>query len=220
MNEPDKRIQELYTVPNVITVVRLLLVPVAFTVLVATDAHILAFVLFAIAASSDFLDGYIARTTGTESEFGAMLDPLVDRLLLAAGVIGLYVVGRLPLWILICLLVRDAYLLYGNVRLQAMGIERIRILFIGKCATAFLLVGFAGSILNWPLVQGLGWTDAAWLPGFNYAPYTIWMWAIYIGFVLSMAALVWYRVIAGIKKYRKDFESKTIPDPVKSFEIN
>jgi len=144
MNEPDKRIQELYTVPNVITVVRLLLVPVAFTVLVATDAHILAFVLFAIAASSDFLDGYIARTTGTESEFGAMLDPLVDRLLLAAGVIGLYVVGRLPLWILICLLVRDAYLLYGNVRLQAMGIERIRILFIGKCATAFLLVGFDG----------------------------------------------------------------------------
>jgi len=215
MNEQDKRIQELYTVPNVITVVRLLLVPVAFTVLVATDAYILAFILFALAAGSDFLDGYIARTTGTESEFGAKLDPLVDRLLLAAGVIGLYVLGRLPLWILVCLIVRDVYLLHGNVRLQAMGIERIRILFIGKVATAFLLFGFAGLILNWPMIPGLGLTDASWLPGFNHENHSIWLWVVYIGFILSMAAMVWYRIIAGMKKHKRDFECKTLPDPLR-----
>jgi cardiolipin synthase len=214
MSEPDKRIQELYTVPNVITVMRLLLVPVAFTVLVATDAYILAFLLFALAAGSDFLDGYIARATGTESEFGAMLDPLVDRLLLAAGVIGLYVLGRLPLWILICLLARDAYLLYGNVRLQNMGIESIRILAIGKAATLFLLFGFAGLILNWPRANGLGLVDASWLPGLNAEPYSIWIWIVYIGFILSMTGMVQYRVIAGMKKYRRDFESKTLPDPI------
>jgi len=215
MNMHDNRMQEVLTVPNAITIGRLLLVPVAFTVLVATENHTLASILFAVAAFSDFLDGYIARVTSTESELGAILDPLVDRLLLLAGVLGLYVVDRLPLWIVITLIARDVYMLYGSARLRALGIERVRILWVGKIATGLLFMGFAGLILNYPLVEGLGWIDAEWLPGFNNKTYAIWMWPVYIGFICSMAAMVWYRIIAGIKKHKHDFESKTIPDPIK-----
>jgi len=206
--------QEVLTVPNVITIVRLLLVPVAFTVLVAGNNDVLASILFAVAAISDFLDGYIARITDTESELGAILDPLVDRLLLFAGVLGLYIVGRLPLWIVITLIARDVYMLYGSARLRAWGIERVRILRVGKIATGLLFMGFAGLILNLPQVQGLGWTSASWLPGFNSDPYSIWIWPVYVGFVCSIIAMVWYRIIAGIKKHKHDFESKTMPDPI------
>ncbi|MCL2491426.1 MAG: CDP-alcohol phosphatidyltransferase family protein [Coriobacteriia bacterium] len=214
MNTQDNRTQEILTVPNVITIVRLILVPVAFTVLVATTENKLAFVLFAVAAASDFVDGYIARLTGTESELGSMLDPLVDRLLLLCGVGGLYLLGRLPLWIVVGLIARDVYLLYGSARLRAMGIERVRILYIGKIATTALYIGFSGLILNWPLAQGLGWTDISWLPGFNAKEYCIWIWVVYIGFTLSMITMIWYRAIALVKKHNHDFESKTLPDPI------
>ena len=215
MDNPDKRMMQIYTVPNVITMVRLIMVPVAFAVLVSGNNDTLAFVLFAVASTSDFLDGLIARSTHSESELGAMLDPLVDRFLLAAGVIGLYVIGRMPLWILATLISRDVYLLYGSARLRAAGIERIRVLYVGKAATWFLLLGFSGLILNWPLVPGLGWMDTPWLPGLGGDTYCVWIWSVYVGFICSMIALVWYRVVAGIKKNRHDFESKTLPDPIK-----
>jgi cardiolipin synthase len=214
MNEREDRMQEILTVPNVITIVRLILVPVAFTILVATDAYVLAFFLFGTAAMSDFLDGYIARITNSESELGAILDPLVDRLLLFAGVIALYILGRLPLWILIGLIARDVYILQGSARLRAMGIERVRVLMIGKIATSLLYLGFSGLILNVPMVEGLGWIDVDWLPGFNSERYCIWIWPVYVGFICSMIAMIWYRTIAGIKKYKHDFESKTLPDPI------
>ena len=60
----------------------------------------MAFLLYAAAASTDWLDGQIARRTGTVTEIGKAIDPLVDRLLIASGVIGLYIEQRLPLWVL------------------------------------------------------------------------------------------------------------------------
>jgi cardiolipin synthase len=211
----DRKLEEILTVPNVITIVRLILVPVAFTVLVATPNNLLAFLLFATAALSDFVDGYIARATNTESEFGAQLDPLVDRLLLMAWVIGLYSIGRLPGWIVLGLIARDLYMLYGAARLRALGIERVRVLWLGKIATGLLFVGFSGLILNMPLATGLGWTSIPSRPGFATGQYAIWIWVVYLGFILSMVTAAWYRTIAGIKKHKHDFESKTLPDPIK-----
>ena len=74
--------------------------------------------LFAIAASTDWLDGQIARRTGTVTALGKAIDPLVDRLLIAAGVFGLWLVDRLPGWIVFVLMARDVYLGYGAWRLE------------------------------------------------------------------------------------------------------
>ena len=108
---------DIYTIANIITVLRLILVPLFFTVLINGQNDVLAFILFAVAASTDWLDGQIARRTGTVTAIGKAIDPLVDRLLIASGVIGLYVENRLPLWIPIVLVARDLALGYGVWRL-------------------------------------------------------------------------------------------------------
>lgn len=188
--------QQIYTVANVITIIRLLAVPFAFSVLVSGNNDLLAFVLFAGAAASDFVDGQIARRTNTITEVGAIIDPLVDRFLIAAGLVGLYAVHRLPLWILVVLIARDAWLLYGSARVRSLNLPRVEVIFLGKLTTAVLLTGFAGLILNAPKVDGLNITDVSWLPGFNAQPVSIWFWIIYVGMMLSIITMFMYMEIA------------------------
>ena len=190
---------DIYTVANIITVLRLILVPIFFSVLLTERSDTLAFVLFVAAASTDWLDGQIARRTGTVTEIGKAIDPLVDRLLIAAGVIGLYVEDRLPLWILVALVARDAYLLYGSWRLEHVH-TRIPINKTGKATTAVLLTGFSLLILNWPTVPGLGLLTSPAaeqiLPGFGNEPVPLGMWFVYAGIVLSFIAAAEYTVAA------------------------
>lgn len=177
---------DVYTVANIVTVLRLMLVPFFFSVMVSGNNDVLAFSLFAIAASTDWLDGQIARRTGTVTAIGKAIDPLVDRLLLSAGVLGLYVEQRLPLWILVILFARDIYLGYGAWLLEQNHRHRMPVTFLGKVTTAVLLVGFSDLILNWPLVVGLGVVDTTALPGLGTQPVAVGIWLIYVGIALSM----------------------------------
>src|SRR5690606_12787865 len=95
------------TIPNVITVGRVILAPVvAFLVFVPSfGARLLAFILFVVAAVSDLWDGYLARKHGWISDFGKLMDPLADKLLLVATFVPFYIlshragpVGSLPYW--------------------------------------------------------------------------------------------------------------------------
>lgn len=110
--------RDIYTIANIVTVLRLILVPLFFAVLINGENNVLAFALFAVAASTDWLDGQIARRTGTVTAIGKAIDPLVDRLLIASGVLGLYIEHRLPGWVVVVLFVRDAYLMYGASTLR------------------------------------------------------------------------------------------------------
>ena len=177
---------DVYTVANVVTVLRLILVPFFFSVMVSGGNDVLAFSLFAIAASTDWLDGQIARRTGTVTVIGKAIDPMVDRLLLSAGVLGLYIEQRLPLWILVVLFARDIYLGYGAWVLEQKHLARVPVTFIGKVTTAALLVGFSDLILNWPRVPGLGVVDTSALPGLGTEPVALGIWLIYVGIALSM----------------------------------
>ncbi|MBR2790823.1 MAG: CDP-alcohol phosphatidyltransferase family protein, partial [Eggerthellaceae bacterium] len=91
-NEPSDRI---LTVPNIISFLRLCLIPV-FLVLLVKDHNVAATLVFAFASLTDCVDGYIARHFNQVSKLGQLLDPTVDRLLMISGAIGLIVVGRLP----------------------------------------------------------------------------------------------------------------------------
>lgn len=188
----------IYSVANLITIVRLILVPFFFTVLVGGDgerSRLAAFVIYAIAGSTDWIDGQIARRTNTVTQFGKIVDPLVDRLLLASGVLGLYLIGELPLWVPVLLVLRDVYLLYG-----AYVLERYRVIlpvtYIGKLTTAVLLTGFSSMIADWPLVPGLGVIETGWLPGFGSGSVALGIWLVYVGIVLSVAAAANYTRIA------------------------
>ncbi len=196
---PEDHSHEIYTVANIVTVLRLILVPIFFSVFLTDRSDTLAFLLFVAAASTDWLDGQIARRTGTVTEIGKAIDPLVDRLLIAAGVIGLYLEDRLPLWMLIALVARDAYLLYGSWRLERYH-RRVPVNRTGKATTAVLLVGFSLLILNWPTVPGLGLVTSPAaekaLPGFGSAPAPLGIWFVYAGLVLSFWAAAQYTVAA------------------------
>lgn len=192
---PGDHTHDIYTIANIITVLRLILVPFFFAVLINGDHNVLAFLLFGIAASTDWLDGQIARRTGTVTTIGKAIDPLVDRLLIAAGVLGLYVVHRLPLWIVIVLIARDLYLGYGLWRLEHVHHRRAAVTYTGKVTTALLLIGFADLILYWPMVPGLGIVNSPALPGFGDQPAAVGIWLVYAGVCCSIAAAIQYTVI-------------------------
>lgn len=156
----------IFTAANVVSFIRLCMVPVYLVLLL--DGHdILATFIFALAASTDFIDGQLARRTHTVSRLGRLLDPAVDRALMVFGVVGLLLVGRLPVWIVALVIARDLLLIVGGAYLGARYKARVAVIFPGKVATTLLFVGFAGLLLNWPLVAGLAVCDFAWLPWFN-----------------------------------------------------
>lgn len=179
------------TVPNVISFIRLCMVPV-YLVLLLNGQNIAAAIVFAVAAATDFLDGQIARRTHCVSKLGQLLDPVVDRTLMVAGVLGVFLAGRVPLWIILLIVARDGLVLGGGAWLLFKRSIRIPVIYPGKFATTFLFIGFAAIILNWPLVPGLGLCDISWLPGFTGAEVCWGIWFIYAGLALSLGTTVYY----------------------------
>ncbi len=184
---------KIFTIPNLISFIRLCMIP-AYFVLLLNGFDLLATLLFALAASTDFIDGQIARRTHTVSRLGQLLDPAVDRLLMVFGVVGLLIVGRLPLWVIVFVILRDAYLLAGGAYLLLRWKQRVAVIYLGKVATTFLFVGFAGLLLNFPQVPGLGVCDISWLPGFNGQPVSWGIWFVYAGLVLATITTVVYSI--------------------------
>ncbi len=97
---------------NTLTLLRLVLVPIFLLALFAGDGHqiafrIVAFVIFAVAAITDRLDGLLARNYGMATEFGAFVDPIADKTLIGSALIGLSMLGELPWWVTVLILVRE-----------------------------------------------------------------------------------------------------------------
>ncbi|MBN2247320.1 MAG: CDP-alcohol phosphatidyltransferase family protein [Coriobacteriia bacterium] len=198
----------VYSVANLITILRLILVPFFFTALVDAQnerGRLVAFIIYAVAASTDWIDGQIARRTNTVTQFGKIVDPLVDRLLLASGVVGLYLIDVLPLWIPTVLLARDLYLLYGAYLLEHHGVL-LPVTRAGKWTTAVLLAGFSSLIAGWPKVSGLGVIDTGWLPGFGSSSAAAGIYFVYVGIILSLSAAAQYTVRA-VRARREALES-------------
>lgn len=186
---------DIFTAANVVSFVRLCLVPL-YLWLLLSGYNLAATLVFAAAAASDFIDGQLARRTHTVSRLGQILDPAVDRILMITGVLGVFLVGRIPLWVIVVVVVRDAYLLIGGGILLRKYRIRVPVVYPGKFATTFLFIGFAGLLLNMPLIPGLGWCDIPWLPGFNHELVSWGIWFIYAGLVLSLGVTVYYSVAA------------------------
>ncbi|MGY4709870.1 CDP-diacylglycerol--glycerol-3-phosphate 3-phosphatidyltransferase [Mycolicibacterium sp. CBM1] len=99
-------------VANLLTGIRLVLVPIFLFFLFAGDGHetasrITAFIIFTVAVLTDRLDGSLARTYGMVTEFGKLADPIADKMLIGAALIGLSMLGDLPWWVTVVILVRE-----------------------------------------------------------------------------------------------------------------
>ena len=109
---PTVRRDWMANVPNLLTGLRLVLVPVFLLFLFAGDGHqtgsrITAFAIFAVAVITDRLDGSLARSYGVTSEFGKLADPIADKMLIGAALIGLSMLGDMPWWVTVVILVRE-----------------------------------------------------------------------------------------------------------------
>ncbi len=133
---PDR----LLTIPNVLSGIRLALVPV-FVTLFLTGHENVAVIIFAVGAFSDLVDGYIARRTDSVTAFGQLLDPLADRIFIGALAVALLGTGVLYPWLAAAVIARDVAVVATAVVLQVKGLGRPPVHLIGKLATAALFFG-------------------------------------------------------------------------------
>ena len=135
--------------PNVLTMLRILAVPVVVVALLSEveDGDVIAAIVFALAAASDGLDGYIARRRNQVTTFGKLMDPLADKLLVIAALISLVSLGRLEAWIAMVIIAREL----AVTALRSIAAERgvvIAASWLGKVKTAlqiaavFALIAF------------------------------------------------------------------------------
>lgn len=131
----------ILTVPNAISFARLLLIPVFVWMLSTPGLEVWGILLLDVVVASDWLDGWVARRTGSVSRFGKLLDPLSDRLVIAAALITFGVQGAMPWWAVAAVIVRDVLVLaFGAMALSAGG-TAIPVRWVGKVATLDLMVG-------------------------------------------------------------------------------
>jgi cardiolipin synthase (CMP-forming) len=130
--EAERFGDRVFTVPNVLSLLRLFLVPVVVALLLA-GSDTLAAAFFVLAALTDFLDGRLARMAGP-TRLGRILDPLADRLMLSSVAVVLAVRGLLPAWAVAIMVGRDLLALVGSL----VG-SKIRVNRVGKAATAVLM---------------------------------------------------------------------------------
>jgi CDP-diacylglycerol--glycerol-3-phosphate 3-phosphatidyltransferase len=147
----------LAQLPNFLTALRLAVIPVFALLLIQADGgqSWAAAIVFALAAATDQLDGFLARRWHVESQFGKLADPLADRLLIDVAVILLWHADRLP-WIALVIPLRDLLLVAGYKPAVERG-YRFEVNFLGKLATWLLYASLALVMVTedgttWPLV--------------------------------------------------------------------
>ena len=153
----------MLTVPNLLSLARILLIPVFVLLLLHHGTETAGLLLLGFVVATDWVDGVVARRTGQVSELGKWLDPIADRVAIAAALITLVVRGAFPLWAALLILVRDGLILVAGAVLLAKG-KRIDVRVIGKVATFSLMFGVpAVAWGNFGLAlagaaRALGWT--------------------------------------------------------------
>lgn len=133
--------RKIWTVPNIITISRILLTP-GFVIAYLDSNFIAAWLLFMVAGISDGLDGFLARVMKQRTEFGAMIDPLADKILLVTSFICLTAQGFVSVWLTVLAVSRDLIIVGGLFLLKFYGVEvekRIKPLWSSKITTALQL---------------------------------------------------------------------------------
>jgi len=177
VQETEVQTDRILTIPNILSFARLLGVPVFLWLILVPQADGWAFVLLAISAVTDWLDGKIARATGQISRLGQLLDPLADRAYIAAALLGLAIRGIIPWWLVVVLLARDLVLAVVLVLLKRRGITGLPVHFLGKAATFCLLYALPILLLGAAATgEALTFADAARVLGWAFA---IWGTALY-----------------------------------------
>jgi cardiolipin synthase len=187
----------LLTLPNLITLVRLLCIPLFLWLLFGRENRLAAAGLLAVLGATDWVDGYVARHLGQVSNFGKMFDPTVDRLLMIVGIAAI-MIDRLPIpyfqvfaWIVV---VREVVLSVFVATTVLLGARRMDVTWVGKCGTFAMMTAFPAFLASAdPSIAGTaaetGFLTLAWV-------------AAVPGLVCSMIAFAGY-VPEGLRALRE-----------------
>jgi cardiolipin synthase len=176
---PDGQTRRVLTIPNALSLVRLLCLPVFLWLLFSRTDRWPAAVLLGALGATDWVDGYIARRFNQVSTLGKILDPTADRLLLFVGVIAILIDGSVPVWIGVAALVREGLVALVAIGLALAGSRRMDVQWAGKAGTFGLMFAFplflaSHSTIGWhDLARVLAWCCA--IPGLivsYYAAFT------------------------------------------------
>jgi cardiolipin synthase len=155
------------TVPNILSFLRLAMVPV-FLVLIITGQDGFALLVLVISSLTDFLDGMIARRFSQISRLGQLLDPAADRLFIFAALIGLAVRGVIPWWLFVVIVGRDALLLIMGIVAANFGYGPLPVHHLGKVATLCLFYALPILMVGQAIPSSafvatpVGWAFALW----------------------------------------------------------
>jgi cardiolipin synthase len=157
----------VFTLPNLLSFLRLALVPV-FLVLIIRGEDAWALLVLVVSSTTDFLDGFLARKLGQVTRLGQLLDPAADRLYIFAALIGLASRELVPWWIVLVVLGRDVFMLALGVILANFGFGPLPVHQLGKIATfclfyalPLIMLGQAFPMLAW-WSQPMGWAFGLW----------------------------------------------------------
>ena len=138
----DELADRIWTIPNALSVLRLLGVPLFLWLLLGPEADGWAIVVLALSGVSDWADGKLARLLDQGSRLGALLDPAADRLYIVATLIALALREIVPLWLMLLLVGREAVLGVALLVLRRYGYPPLQVHYLGKAATLLLLYAF------------------------------------------------------------------------------
>ncbi len=165
MTAPEDRI---LTIPNALSALRLALIPVFLWLVLVEQADLAGVAVLTVSGITDWADGVIARRTGQTTRLGRLLDPLVDRLTIAATLIGLALRDLVPWWLVGLLAARELLLLALVPALRRRGLIALPVHYLGKAATFALYWGFpfvlvGAGTAEWEQILGaLGWAFVIW----------------------------------------------------------
>ena len=174
------------TIPNALSVLRLLLVPV-FLILLLQEQNVAALWVLIFASASDWFDGFLARKLNQVTKLGARLDPAADRLYIFATLIGLAVNGNIPVWLAVVVILRDVMLAATYPILATHGYGPLPVHFLGKAGTFALLYAFPLLLLadifqnSEQIILPIAWAFAFWGIGLYW-----WAGAVYVRQVIDL----------------------------------
>jgi CDP-diacylglycerol--glycerol-3-phosphate 3-phosphatidyltransferase len=164
----------LSSLPNLLTLSRILVVP--FLVVLLWDAgwpgYLAAFILFSIAGITDYFDGYLARSHGTVSKLGIFLDPIADKIMVAATIVMLVHTGIIHGWAVIpALIILLREITVSGLREYLAGLQvSVPVSQLAKWKTAFQMIALGSLIL-----AGVTQTQITWLPALPVGLFSLWL---------------------------------------------
>jgi cardiolipin synthase len=167
-NQPTLSMKEQFmTVPNLLSMLRLALVPV-FLYLLLNEKYLSAIFILALSSLTDYLDGYFARKFNQVTRLGQLLDPAADRLYIFSTLVGLSITGIIPVWLALVIIGRDVVLAIAYPILATYGYGPLPVHYLGKTGTFALLYAFPLLLMAYIwhpiafILEPLAWAFALW----------------------------------------------------------